>query len=44
VCVLARHVEEVRRGNRRPKFAARVAAWLASVGIAYDKRRFAPYY
>ena len=44
VCVLARHVDEVRRGAGRPRFAGRIAAWLASVGAAYDKRRFAPYY
>ena len=43
VCVLARHVDEVRRGAR-PPLARRIAAWLASVGAADSDRRFAPYY
>jgi hypothetical protein len=34
VCVLARHVDEVRVRAGRPDFAARVAAWFAAVGAA----------
>ena len=44
VCVLVRHVDEVRRGGSRPRFAARIGAWFASVGAADSARRFAPYY
>jgi hypothetical protein len=41
VCVLARHVTELRHGIARPGLAARVGAWLASAAAA---RRFVPYY
>jgi hypothetical protein len=44
VCVLARHVEEVRSRARRPRLAGRIAAWFASAGAADSDRRFAPYY
>jgi DUF2917 family protein len=42
VCVLARHIEEVRVRVGRPGIAARVAAWFASVDAAdVDRRRVA---
>ena len=44
VCVLARHVTELRRRTDRPGLASRLVAWLASVGAADRDRRFAPYY
>jgi Protein of unknown function (DUF2917) len=44
VCVLAHHVDEVRRRGARPHLAGRIAAWFASVGAADRDRRFAPYY
>jgi hypothetical protein len=44
VCVLARHVDEVHRRGERSRPHGGVAAWLASFGAAFDKRRFAPYY
>jgi hypothetical protein len=44
VCVLARHVTEVRRRGARPGLAARLAEWLGSIGAADRDRRFAPYY
>ncbi|MEO8674486.1 MAG: DUF2917 domain-containing protein [Casimicrobiaceae bacterium] len=44
VCAMALHALNVRRGPGRPKFAARIAAWLSSVGVADFERRSAPYY
>ena len=44
VCVLARHVAEVRGRARPPRLAGRIAAWFASTGAADRDRRFAPYY
>jgi hypothetical protein len=43
VCVLARHIDEVRAGVRRPTLAARASAWLRSVGAA-AARRWVPYF
>jgi len=44
VCVLARHVDEVHMRSRRPSLAARIAAWLPSVGAADRDRRAVPYF
>ena len=44
VCVMALHPVDVRRGPGRPRLAARIAAWLSSVGAAVFERRSAPYY
>jgi len=44
VCVLARHVSELRRRGERPGLAARIGAWFGSIGAADRDRRFAPYY
>jgi hypothetical protein len=44
VCVLARHVDEVRQRPDRPGLGRRLAAWLASTGAADRDRRYAPYY
>ena len=44
VCVLARHVDEIRMRGRRPSLAGLVAGWLGSVGAADRDRRYVPYY
>jgi len=44
VCVLARHVDEVRVRSPRPPFAQRARAWLRRVGAGAANRRYAPYY
>lgn len=44
VCVLARHVTELRRRGERRGIAATFARWLGSIGAADRDRRFAPYY
>ncbi len=44
VCVLARHVDEVRMRPRRPSLAARIAGWLGSVGAADRDRRTVPHF
>ena len=44
VCVTDLHAIDVRRGPGRPRLAARIAAWLSSVGAADVERRSAPYY
>ncbi len=44
VCVLARHVTELRRRGDRPGLVAGLAAWFSSIGAADRDRRFAPYY
>ena len=44
VCVMALQAVDVRRGPGRPRLAARIAAWLSSVGAADFERRSAPYY
>jgi hypothetical protein len=44
VCVLARHVTELRRRGEPRGLAATVVRWLGSIGAADRDRRFAPYY
>jgi len=44
VCVLAHHIDEIRRGAGRPGLAGRIAAWFTSTGAADAERRYAPYY
>ena len=43
VCVLAHHVEARRLRQGRPSLAARVVAWLGSIGGAGMARGWAPY-
>ncbi len=43
VCVLARHVDELRARDRRSGVGARLAAWFASVGAADLDRRSLPH-
>jgi hypothetical protein len=44
VCVLARHVTELRRRSTAAGLAGRLAAWVASIGAAASGRRSVPYF
>jgi len=44
VCVLARYVDAVKVGARRPGLASRLTALLRSVGAAAFERRWVPYF
>ena len=43
VCVLARHVTELRRRSATPGLGGRLATWVASIGAAAG-RRSVPYF
>ena len=43
VCVLARHLEELRYGRRQPTLAERAGRWLERIANAGLARRWAPY-
>jgi hypothetical protein len=43
VCVLARHVTELRRRGERPDLGASIVAWFRSIGAADRDHRYAPY-
>jgi hypothetical protein len=43
VCVLARHLEELRYGRRQPTLAGRARGWLERFANAGLARRWAPY-
>jgi hypothetical protein len=44
VCVLARHVTELRRRSAALGLAGRFAAWVGSIGAAVGGRRSVPYF